>query len=298
MTRSRQLVAIPVLCGLALAAVSIPVQAQSAVADTSLTDAVELKNGGYLRGLIVEVDPASHVSIRLPDGQVRRIPVAEIESADRDGKTIALSGTRATPPAPAPSTSGAPAVPAPPNAAPAAPPAPVTAPPAAPPVAQSELDEILRKIPGPRVRIEAEANRTAFLERLIGEPDEDAVGYHLVCKLPCRVDLPSADLQRYRVANLRLQPTDWFHLPKYDARVRADLASDMYPIWERSMLIGGFVFGAIGGSFLGINELSGKKEWARDTGYVVAGVGGAFLITSGIFWLFSPRTSYSLERVR
>ena len=110
------------------------------------------------------------------------------------------------------------------------------------------------------------------------------------------MDLPSADLQRYRIANLRLQPTDWFHLPKYNARLHADLASDMYPIWERSMLIGGFVFGAIGGSFLGINELSGKKEWARDTGYVIAGVGGAFLLTSGIFWLFSPRTSYSLER--
>ncbi len=291
MTTSRQLAAIPVLCGLSLAVFSSSARAQSNVADASLTDAVELKNGGYLRGLIVEVEPASHLSIRLPDGQIRRIPVAEIESADRNGKPIALSAQASAPAAPAPSTSAAAATPASttPNAAPAAPSTP-------PPPAQSELDGILAKIPGPRVRIEAEANRTAFLERLIGEPDEDAVGYHLVCKLPCRVDLPSADLQRYRIANLRLQPTDWFHLPKYDARVHADLASDMYPIWERSMVIGGFVFGAIGGSFLGINELSGKKEWARDTGYVIAGVGGAFLVTSGIFWLFSPRTSYSLER--
>lgn len=290
MTLFRQLVAIPVLCGLSLAAVSIPAAAQSAVADASLTDAVELKNGGYLRGLIVEIDPASHVSIRLSDGQVRRIPVAEIESADRDGKPIALNGAAQAPATPAPPASAAATAPNVPPATPAAPAAPAA-------TTQNELDAILAKIPGPRVHIEAEASRTAFLERLIGEPDDDAVGYHLVCKLPCRIDLPAADLQRYRIANLRLQPTDWFHLPQHNARLHADLASDMYPIWERSMLIGGFVFGAIGGSFLGINELSGKKPWARDTGYVVAGVGGAFLLTSGIFWLFSPRTSYSVERV-
>ncbi|HTQ07154.1 MAG TPA: hypothetical protein VMI54_25030, partial [Polyangiaceae bacterium] len=284
-----------------LAAFPTRALAQSAAADPTLTDAVELKNGGYLRGMIVEVDPANHVSIRLPDGQVRRIPVAEIEEADRDGKPINLAGSGALAPAkPAANPAGTPASAAPLPAPAATPGTPAPAPgapapaPAAPAPAQSELDGILAKIPGPRVHIEAEATRTAFLERLIGEPDEDAVGYHLVCKLPCRVDLPAADLQRYRIANLRMQPTDWFRLPKYDARLHADLASDMYPIWERSMLIGGFVFGAIGGSFLGINELSGKKEWARDTGFVLVGIGGAFLVTSGIFWLFSPRTSYSV----
>lgn len=301
MTILRRLAAVPVLCGLSLAAVSNRAHAQTAAAEASLADAVELKNGGYLRGLIVEIDPTSHVSIRLPDGQVRRIPVAEIESADRNGKPITLSaGTPApapvapAPAAPAPSASGAP----PASAAPPATPAPVApvAPQNAAPGWRHELDTILAGIPGPRVRIEADASRTAFLERLIGEPEEDAVGYHLVCKLPCRVELPAGDLQLYRIANIRLQPTDWFRLPKYDARVHADLASDMYPVWERSMLIGGLLFGAVGGSFVGINELSGKKEWARDTGYALAGVGGAFLITSAVFWLFSPRTSYAVER--
>jgi hypothetical protein len=146
------------------------------------------------------------------------------------------------------------------------------------------------------VRIEALANRSSFLERRIGEADDDAVAYHLVCKLPCRVDLPAGDPVPYRIANLRLQPTEWFQLPKHNARLEADLASDMWPVWTRSMLVGGVVFGLVGGSMLGINELSGKKPWARDTGLVLAGVSGGFLLTSGLFWLFSPETSYTVER--
>jgi hypothetical protein len=63
------------------------------------------------------------------------------------------------------------------------------------------------------------------------------------------------------------------------------------------MLVGGVLFGATGGAFVGINELSGEKAWARTTGYVLLGVGGACLLASGLFALFSPRTSYSLERV-
>jgi uncharacterized membrane-anchored protein YitT (DUF2179 family) len=70
----------------------------------------------------------------------------------------------------------------------------------------------------------------------------------------------------------------------------------MWPVWTRSMLVGGVLFGVTGGAFVGINELTGEKQWARTTGYVLLGVGGACLIASGLFALFSPRTSYSLER--
>ena len=247
-----------------------------------MADAVELKNGGYLRGLIVEFDPATHVSLRMPDGQIRSIPVAEIESAERGGKALSF--------APAPPVAAA-VVAATPTVANSAAPAVVPAPKHAP----SELERILAAIPGPRVTLEASANRSAFLERRIGETDENAVAYHLVCKLPCRVELPVGDLVPYRVANLRLDPTDWFQVPKSNARVRVDLTSDMWPIWTRATLVGGFFFGATGGAFLGINELSGKKDWARDTGYVLLGVGGACFIASGILALFSPHTSYTLE---
>jgi hypothetical protein len=285
-TLPRLLVAIPALFGLSLATSAVRAQPQAASADAALADAVELKNGGYLRGLIVEMDPASHISVRLPDGQVRVIPIAEIESAERGGKALNLTPPPGT--AALPSASAAPAAPPPAAAANAPTPA---------PAGQGELDRILAAIPGPRMRLEAVANRPAFLERRIGEADDDdVVAYHLVCKLPCRVDLPAADVVPYRIANLRLQPTGWFQLPKYNARVHADLASDMWPVWTRSMLVGGFVFGIAGGSMLGINELSGKKPWARDTGFVLAGLGGAFFVTSGLFWLFSPHTSYELGR--
>lgn len=291
LTITRFFVAIPALVGLPLATSEVRAQTAPAPSEAAVADSVELKNGGYLRGLIVEVDPASHVSLRTPDGQIRRIPVGEIEAADRGGKPLALT------PASAPPGAAAPAVAA---AAPAASPPPGAAEPAklaAPAKRQSELEHILAGIPGPRVKLAVEANRSAFLERRIGEPDENAVAYHLVCKLPCAVELPAEDRVPYRVSNLRLSPTDWFAVPKYNARVRVDLASDMWPVWTRSMLVSGVLFGVTGGAFVGINELSGEKQWARTTGYALLGVGGACLIASGLFALFSPRTSYSLERV-
>lgn len=290
---TRFFVAIPALVGLQLATTEVRAQAAPTPSEAAVADSVELKNGGYLRGLIVEVDPASHVSLRTPDGQIRRIPVAEIEAADRAGKPLALTppptGTTPTAAAPA-AAAAAPTGPAPNTARPAAP--------VAPPVKrQSELEHILAGIPGPRVKLAVQANRSAFLQRRIGEPDENAVAYHLVCKLPCEVELPAEDRVPYRVSNLRLSPTEWFTVPKYNARVRVDLASDMWPVWTRSMLVSGVLFGVTGGAFVGINELSGEKQWARTTGYALLGVGGACLIASGLFALFSPRTSYSLERV-
>jgi hypothetical protein len=283
-------VAIPVLVGFSLATRTLSAQTppSESVTETSLADAVVLKDGSFLRGLIVELEPASHVSLRLPSGEVRRIPMTEVASVERGGKPVTLGGA----PAPTATTPGAATAAAPVVAAPA-PANPSTA--AAAPD-QTELDRILAAIPGPRIRLEARANGPAFLQRRIGDDQEGVVAYHLVCKLPCGVDLPAADTTPYRIGMARLQPTDWFALPKYDAHVKADLVSAMYPVWMRSMLVGGFVFGVTGGAFYGINELSGKKEWARDTGFVLMGLGGACFVASGLFWLFSPQTSYVIEK--
>jgi hypothetical protein len=291
---SRLLVAIPALVGFSLATGGVRAQTPTAASEAAVADAVELKNGGYLRGLIVEVEPGSHLSLRLANGEVRRIPVSEIESADHAGKPVNLgvapAAPSASPDAATPGPGAAAVAPLAPAAASAAAPAPVT------PQGTSELDRILMAIPGPRVKLEFHANRTSYLERRIGDPDDNAVAYHLVCKLPCQLALPAADAVPYRIGDLRLQPTEWFQLPKYNARVRADLASDMWPVWTRSMLVGGVVFGLVGGSMYGINELSGKKEWARDTGLVLMGVSGAFFVASGLFWLLSPHSSYVVER--
>src|SRR5688500_1919748 len=117
-----------------------------------LADAVELKNGAYLRGLILEVDPASHLTLKLPSGEVRRIPVAEIVSAERSGRSLKLPNAPATPSAT-------------PTAPSEAPPASETPAPKAKP--GRELDRILAAIPGPRVTLTVTANRDAYLERLI-----------------------------------------------------------------------------------------------------------------------------------
>ena len=274
-------VAVPVLIGLSSATGPVSAQTPPVVADTAIADAVTLKNGSYLRGLIIEVDPASHVSLRLPDGQVRRIEIAEIQSVERGGKPLGLGE--------APAALGAAAV-APPVAT-----APV---PATAAEQTSDLDRVLAKIPGPRIRLETEANRAAFLQRRIGDADEDVVAYHLVCKVPCSVELPAADPVPYRIGYGRFQPTDWFALPKYSAHVKAELVSDIYPVWMRSMLVGGFTFGVVGGAMYGINQATGKKEWARETGFVLLGLSGACFLTSGLFWLFSPHSSYTIERTR
>jgi hypothetical protein len=286
-------VAIPVLIGFSLATGTVSAQTQPAVSDTAIADAVELKDGTYLRGLIIEVEPANHVSLRLPDGQVRRIAIENVKSAERGGKSLELGLAPTAMPSAAPLVGGAAAA----SAGPAGP-APVVAPAPAVggPEASTDLGRVLATIPGPRIRLQTQANRPAFLERRIGDADEDVVAYHLVCKVPCSVELPAADPVPYRIGYSRLQPTNWFALPKYSARVKADLASDMYRVWTRSMLVGGFVFGTVGGTMYGINEASGKKPWARDTGLVLLGLSGACFLTSGLFWLFSPHTTYVIER--
>ncbi|HEV8547817.1 MAG TPA: hypothetical protein VGQ57_02295, partial [Polyangiaceae bacterium] len=134
----RLLVAIPALCGLSLATLEARSQTASTPSEAAVADSVELKNGGYLRGLIVEVEPASHVSLRMPDGQLRRIPVAEIEAAERNGKPLVLAppapGATPSPVTPGAAVPGAAAIAGAPRA-----PAP---PPPAPKHATSELDHL------------------------------------------------------------------------------------------------------------------------------------------------------------
>ena len=292
MTKTRLLLAIPALVGFSLATSWAHAEPAAASSEAAVSDAVELKNGGYLRGLIIEVEPGSHLSLRTPDGQVRRIPLAEVASAERGGKPVDLK--------------------APPGAATAVPPAGAAPSPALPPVAgvaatgtkpappaktPTELERILAAIPGPRVKLELDANRSSFLQRRIGEDDENTVAYHLVCKLPCRVELPAGDLVPYRVSNLRLDPTAWFRVPQYNARLKMDLASNIWPVWRNTMIVSGVVFGVTGGSFLGINALTGQETWARTTGYVLLGAGGATFVAAGLFWLLSPHSTYTIERM-
>src|SRR5690348_6470857 len=61
-------------------------------------DAVYLKNGGLLRGAVIESAPGDHVQIALPNGEVRYLPWAEVERV-----TVgAAPGAAPAPAAPAP----------------------------------------------------------------------------------------------------------------------------------------------------------------------------------------------------
>jgi hypothetical protein len=59
-----------------------------------LPDIVRLKNGGMMRGTIVDLVPGDHVSIQLPNGEQRQYPMSDVEYAG--------SAAREAPPPPAP----------------------------------------------------------------------------------------------------------------------------------------------------------------------------------------------------
>ena len=244
----------------------------------ALADAIELKNGAYLRGLILEVDPASHLTIKLPTGEVRKIPVAEIVSAERSGRPLKFTESSAQP---APATAA--------GAAPVTPPVPTEPP-------KRELDRLLLAIPGPRVKLTLNANREAFLERRIGSGDSAYTAYHFVCQLPCTAELPAHDPVPYRIDGDSTEATEWFQLPRYNARVRGELVSNMWPIWPRAMLVGGVLFSLVGGGMIAGWALADGAPAVRDVGIGLAATGGVFFLTSGIMFLARPESSYEIER--
>jgi hypothetical protein len=280
---------------LALALVAPEVRAQAAASDPKadqarLADAVELKNGAYLRGLILEVDPASHLTIELPTGEVRKIPVGEIASAERSGKPLKFTESAAPAPAVAPK--------------PAAPAAPAPTPDEKP--SERELDRILSAIRGPRIKLKLESNEEAFFERRIGSKLAEqatgpsaltgTVGYHLVCQVPCEAELPAYDSVVYRIDGDRTEPTEWFRLPRYNARIKADLVSNMWPIWPRAMLVGGTIFSLVGGGMLAGWALADGSDGVRNVGIGLAATGGVLFLASGVLFLVRPHSTYEIER--
>lgn len=77
-----------VLLALAPALVDRTASAQPAPEQT-----VWLKNGGFVRGALIELVPGDHVTVQLATGEIRRIPAAEI---DRMSTSTAPPGSGAT----------------------------------------------------------------------------------------------------------------------------------------------------------------------------------------------------------
>jgi hypothetical protein len=240
----------------------------------ALADAIELKNGAYLRGIILEVDPASSLTIQLPTGEVRKIPVSEIVSAERSGRPLTFVKTEAPKPVPKEV------------------PKPVAEQP------KREVDRVLAAIPGPRVKLTLSANYDAFFERRIGAEhvQSNYVAYHFICQVPCSAELPANDTVSYRLDGDTTEETEWFKLPKYNARIRGDLVSNMWPIWPRAMLVGGVLFTLTGGGMLAGWALADGSDGVRNVGIGLAATGGVLFLTSGIMFLARPTSTYVIER--
>jgi hypothetical protein len=76
---------------------SVPAAAQTAPAPPP--DIIRTKDGGMLRGTIVEKVPNDHVEILLPNGQSRTVPMADVDYA---GPTAGDTGAAPQAPAPPP----------------------------------------------------------------------------------------------------------------------------------------------------------------------------------------------------
>ena len=159
----------------------------------------------------------------------------------------------------------------------------------------SDLGRVLAAIPGPRIRLFASADRLAILERRIGTPgSNDSVAYHVVCSLPCTATLPVADRELYRIGGYLSQATPWFSLPATDAQVQATLVRATWTLWPTASLVGGVLFGVLGGSLMAVHATMDTAEWTQTTSIGLLSVGGAFMLTSAVLWLVQPSSRVSL----
>lgn len=101
--------------GLAFAAMLLLAPAVAWAGDSD--DTVLLKNGGRLRGTVMEESPSKGVSIRLPDGTVRSIKPSDVKKVDY-GQVLAPAPESGPTPAAAPPPETAPAPAVPPASAP------------------------------------------------------------------------------------------------------------------------------------------------------------------------------------
>lgn len=234
-------------------------------AAADIEDVVELSDGGFARGTIVEWVPGRALTLRTASGELKTYPARDIRSATRAGKAVASAATPSGGEAPPAALSG-----------------------------ETDLGRVYARIPGPRLRVTVGANRTAVLQRRIRD-DEDGVAYHLVCTTPCTLDVPALDRELYRVAADHAQPTAWFAVPTQPARVQAELSPLAWQLWPKGLALAGGLLAVVGGGLWALHETGATGSWSRTTGFVVGGTGGAMLLTAGVLYLVRPATRLVVE---
>ncbi len=236
-------------------------------------DAVDMKDGSFLRGVIVEWTPGSHLTIRLPSGELRRVPAGDVRAASRAGQAMKV-GPELSAQVDSPEVPRVPSEPLRPR---------------------TELEHELAGIPGPRVQLDLSSNRHAILQRRIGVDYGDSlVAYHMVCALPCKAVVPALDPQLYRIGGARAQATPWFKAPAKDAEVRAHLVRDAWQLWPGGALTAGLLLGAIGGAGYGLYAVDATGPWSKYSGLGLLGLGGGFVISSAVLWVLQPESRVAI----
>jgi hypothetical protein len=171
-------------------------------------DVIHLKNGGLLRGTIVDVIPGSHARIQLPTGEIAMVQWSEIARIEQ-------GGAKPPPPPPPTSTAWTPPPPPPPNVAP-----PLT---------------------GPKLLVHLDSSRPVRLARY-----ETTRGvWDDMCDSPCDKQVPVEG--DYRIEGIGVRPSNRFSMQgKAGERVVIDVSAASKGWFAVGLVSGGLGLTAIG----------------------------------------------------
>ncbi|MCU0656272.1 MAG: hypothetical protein MUF64_13790 [Polyangiaceae bacterium] len=245
---SRRALAAVLVVGMGLGSWGALARAEAAPEQT-----IWLKNGGFLRGSLVELVPGDHVTVQLVTGELRKIPASEI---DRMSTGAGGSAAPTAIPAPtAPATS-------------ATPPVAIPSPSAAPALSLAPLRVVAPG--GAGVEIE-------WRKRL------DPGGWARVCQAPCELGVLAID-REFRAAGPGIQPSRSFLLEPGERPVSVEVRPGQASLhrWGTLAFLVGLPVMLAGGVGIGL-DLGTKiphNETYGTVGLVTAAVGGALLLTS------------------
>lgn len=229
-------------------------------------DEVLLRNGGMLRGDVVELIPDDHVTV-LVAGERRVIPWAEVETVNR--------GKYGASPSPAPA------------------PSPVVAPAATPPADAPAMGK-------PRVHLEVRRNRSIEMQRIVGGlyasgygVSMSGVSWETVCASPCDQVVDASSGVPFVLGNSPITFSKKFKLNDRSGDVHIDVKPGSAGLMVGGVLAAGFGGGfAVGGPMLW--ALSDENDSFRRSGIILTAV-GVPLLAAGIVMLVLGRTRFKIR---
>lgn len=245
---------------------------RTASAQPAPEQTVWLKNGGFVRGALIELVPGDHVTVQLATGEIRRIPAAEIDRMSTSTAPPASSGATAAPPAGSgattpPAGSGTTTTPAGSGVAPTT----SAAVPSASGVPAPFASAVMLRVVAPTgVEIQ-------------GRPRLDPGPWGLVCRAPCDLSIPVVD-REFRAGGSNVQPSHTFVLEPGERPVRVEVKpgrADLHRWGTRGYLVG-LPLALLGGIGLGIDlgTTSKSNEIYGTIGLATVIAGGALVLSS------------------